>query len=103
MIDNLKIQTDNVITDLNDDIINAKFSLYPNPMKGNSIKIESQSGLHQIVFKLFDTEGQLEFEKSIESSGIVELEIPSRLKNGIYIALIENQEVLESYKLIIDR
>ena len=102
-IDNLKIQTDNVITSIDTEALPARFSVYPNPATKNIVTIVHNNINEEGLVYLFNLKGQLVLSKSISKSAQTIIELPADLKNGIYSFIIISGTKTETHKIIIHR
>lgn len=102
-IDNLRIQTDNVITGIDSEILSARFSVYPNPVAKNSVTIIQKNSNEQGMVSLFNINGQLVLTQPLSMSDKTQIELPEVLKNGIYSFIITWGTKSETHKVIIQR
>jgi Secretion system C-terminal sorting domain len=102
-IDNLRIQTENVITGIEPGLIAPVFSVYPNPATSNFVTIIRDSNNDKGVANLFDLNGQLVLSQPISRSGKTIIQLPAVLKNGIYSLIITSGINSEAHKIIIQR
>lgn len=99
VIDNLKIQTTKLSSNQYAD--NSNFSIYPNPVKNNTITLSSNNNFKKPVgITIFNLKGQKVFNKDniLNKSSI---HLPNNL-NGLYIIRIDSENsVIRNRKLII--
>ena len=103
MIDNLKIQTETVITNIPDLNRQRKFAVYPNPVSDSRINLTTTADEGEYNITLLKTNGQVSFEKEIKIKDAMTLEIPGSLENGLYILIINGKDLRETHKLLIER
>jgi hypothetical protein len=102
-IDNLKIQTDNVVTGIDTGLDVKRFSVYPNPVTNSSITIVQNNRNEQAMVSLFSLNGQLILTQPLRKSGKTKIELPVVLKDGIYSFIITSGAKSETHKVIIQR
>jgi len=76
-----------------------QLNIYPNPSNG-SFTFKNESNLEELNLEIYNGLGQLVFINELDKN---EIEIKSRLANGIYYYVIkQNTEALKSGKLIVE-
>ncbi len=83
-----------------------KFSLYPNPMNGNNLRIDFENELsnEDIQVALYDNLGKLIFFNNYqmgEESQKLMIDFPAKLTSGVYFITIVNSEKSYKQKIIV--
>ncbi|NJM78530.1 MAG: T9SS type A sorting domain-containing protein [Flavobacterium sp.] len=84
--------------------IEKRFTIYPNPVLANNFSIKLNKGIESFSLKLFDITGNLILEQnnlSSNGSNDVEIQLPNKLSEGIYLVQIKTNEFVRTEKLII--
>jgi len=102
-IDNLKIQTDNVVAGIDPQILERKYTVYPNPLRGSDLNIANTSTGEDIEVKLYNNSGQLVLSQRLRSSNALNFGIPLTVKDGLYNLIIISKDKKEGHKIIIQR
>ncbi len=102
-IDNLKIQSDNVVTGIDAGLDAVIFSVYPNPVTKSFITIVQNNRNEQAMVSLFSLNGQLILNQPLSKTGKTQIELPVVLKDGIYAFIITTGTKSETHKVIIQR
>jgi hypothetical protein len=84
--------------------INVKAKIYPNPTNGITTLELLSDEMTSVSYKLIDLQGRTVLAKDdILVNGYQEEKIDvQNLKSGIYFMMIYNNEINESYKLIVE-
>jgi photosystem II stability/assembly factor-like uncharacterized protein len=102
-IDNLRIQTENVITGIEPDLFSPVFSVYPNPATNNFVTIIGDTNYDRGVVNLFDINGKIVLSQQINRSDKTIIQLPAIIKNGIYSLIITSGVKSEAHKIVIQR
>ena len=86
----------------NEEFLQSKFSLYPNPNKGTfTIEMKDMSNSYSI--EVFDVTGQIIYENNYpQSSSLVQVVDLNKPSSGIYFVNIKTDQGLVTKKLIIE-
>jgi hypothetical protein len=102
-IDNLRIQTDNVIAGIDREQFENSFSVYPNPVNGLSINIANPKQSSNSLIKMYSNNGQLVISQRLQLNNKASLKIPLHIRDGIYNLVIITGDSSEHHKIIIHR
>ena len=85
-------------------VVNVNAKIYPNPASGETTLELTSDELTTISYKLIDLQGRVVISKDeIQVNGYQEERINiENVKTGIYFIMIYNNEMKESYKLIVE-
>jgi len=107
VIDDLRIQTDNVITGIIEDPGNPMVAVYPNPVTDDRIHIKLQtSGTGLLHVNLLDLQGKIVVSKRYSLQGASfekDLFMPGNLPNGIYHLQVADGQNLKVIKILVHR
>jgi len=102
-IDNLKIQTDNVITGIDPQSLERKYAVYPNPLTGSDLHIGNTTIGENIEAKLYNNSGQLVLSQRLQYSEDLSFNLPLSIKDGLYHLIIISNDKKEGHKIMIQR
>ncbi len=102
VIDNLRIQTDNVITGIPNNLSETAMSLYPNPVTGSYVTLHNP-GEKSGVLTLYNLSGQKIISQPVPAGRDVQVLLPGHIKDGLYQAIITQGQQRFGSKLIIKR
>jgi hypothetical protein len=101
-IDGLKIQTDNVITGVSEEL-GLGISLYPNPVLGNEMNVSAPENIKTLTVSMYDLNGRITLQKSINLAENTNISIPSDIKDGLYSVVLSAKDLRVSQKILIQR
>ena len=94
-----------VVTAIEDSLPEGNFKVYPNPVKNETVFIESTRGKfkHDLMVRLYNLNGQVVIDKVYAGSKRdkrIEMDF-SQISGGIYILYIIEKDISETIKLIV--
>lgn len=83
--------------------LNSSLSVYPNPLKGSRFSISHQQAFSckDLSLKLFDLQGRLIVDQTIENAANVEVDLNKELASGVYILNLSDGKASQSVKLMV--
>jgi hypothetical protein len=83
--------------------LNSSLSVYPNPLKGSRFSISHQQAFSgkDLSLKLFDLQGRLIVDQTIENAPNVEVNLNKELASGVYILNLSDGKASQSVKLMV--
>jgi hypothetical protein len=83
--------------------LNSSLSVYPNPLKGSRFSISHQQAFSakDLSLKLFDLQGRLIVDQTIENAANVEVNLNKELASGVYILNLSDGKASQSVKLMV--
>ncbi len=99
------INIKSVVTTIEDSLPEGKFRVYPNPVKNETVFIESTRGKfkHDLIVQLYNLNGQVVVDKTYAGSKRdkrIEMDF-SKISRGIYLLYIIENDISETIKLIV--
>ncbi|GAA0753999.1 T9SS type A sorting domain-containing protein [Psychroflexus lacisalsi] len=101
--DRFVIKFEEVSLGTEDVVFNSSMVVYPNPVRGNSFSISHQQAFDGQVLslKLFDLQGRLIVDQTIENAPNVEVNLNKELASGVYILNLSDGKASQSVKLMV--
>ncbi|MBZ9777727.1 T9SS type A sorting domain-containing protein [Psychroflexus sp. CAK8W] len=83
--------------------LNSSLSVYPNPLQGMRFSISHQQAFEgkDLSLKLFDLQGRMIINQTIENTPNVEVNLNKELASGVYILNLSDGKASQSVKLMV--
>ncbi len=102
-IDNLRIQTGNVVTGLKDESITLQYQAYPNPVTGNLLHIIRPGNSNPGVAVFYTTQGKQVLWQELGAAGKTTISLPADMPDGLYTVVITAGNRAEAHKILVQR
>ena len=102
-IDNLRIQTDNVVTGIEQEKKVWQYQVYPNPVTDNAINIVRANNPLSGAAVFYNLQGQQVLWQNLGVMTSEKVVLPASLQDGLYTLIITSGNRAEAHKILLQR
>ena len=102
-IDNLRIQTDNVVTGIEQEKKVWQYQVYPNPVTDNAINIVRANNPLSGAAVFYNLQGQQVLWQNLGVMANETVTLPASLQDGLYTVIITSGNRAEAHKILLQR